>query len=111
MIGIDELNPKKLLEDIDKESKKKLQQNELKTIADLPDFLKTSKLSDEELMEVLSRFLMQDDINLKKYGAVYDMTGFDGVKESFKELPADQDQRNQIKGRSAATIFVIYFII
>jgi hypothetical protein len=95
--------------DIDNESKKKYEQNELNSIEDLPDFLKTSKLSDEELMEVLSRFLMQDDINLKKFGAIYDMTGYDGVKDSFKELPADQDQRNQIKGRSAATLFVIYY--
>ena len=108
VIGIDELNPKKLLTEIENENKKKYHQNELNSIEDLPEFLKTSRLSDEELMEVLSRFLMQDDINLKKFGAIYDKTGFDGCDNSIKELPADQDQRNQIKARSAASLFVNY---
>ena len=78
----------------------------LNTIEDLPQFLKSSKLSDDELMEVLSRFLLQDDIALKQYGAIYDQTGFDGLKNEVKELPVFEDDRNIIKAKSAANIFV-----
>lgn len=104
-IGVEELNPKKLLDEIENENNHSHDVNELNTIEDLPGFLKTSKLSDEELMEVLSRFLLQDDVTLKQYGAVYDKTGFDGVKE-IKELPLIEEERNTIRAKSAATVYV-----
>lgn len=105
MLGVDELNPKKLLEELDNENNKSAKTDQLNTIEDLPGFLKSSKLSDEELMEVLSRFLLQDDINLKQYGAVYDRTGFDGIPE-IKELPLIEEQRLAIRAKSSAIVYI-----
>lgn len=99
-----------MLEEIDNENKKKSQTNTLNTIEDLPNFLKESKLSDDELMEVLSRFLLQDDMNLKQYGAVYDKTGIDGISNEVKELPIFEEERNVLKAKSAANIFVRVFL-
>lgn len=106
ILGVENLDPKKLLEDIDKENKAKNEVNELNTIEDLPGFLKTSRLSDEEVMEVLSRFILQDDVILKQYGSVYDKTGFDGIPE-IKELPIYEEDRLLTRAKSAAIIFVI----
>lgn len=105
ILGVANLDPKKLLEDIDKENKAKEEVSELNTIEDLPGFLKTSKLSDEEVMEVLSRFLLQDDVTLKQYGSVYDKTGFDGIPE-IKELSLYAEDRLATRAKSASIIFV-----
>lgn len=113
-LDIEELNPKKLLEEIDSENKPKEKEiKELNSIQDLPQFLKNSKLSDEEIMEVLSRFLLQDDYNLKQYGAIYDKTGFDGIP-GISDLPIYENERYLNRANSAASIYVrdiAYYIL
>lgn len=105
-IGIPELDAKQILDEIDKEKHKEPVSDELNTIDDLPNFLKYSKLSDDDAMAVLTRFLLQDDVSLKDLGAVYDHTGFDGMKSQVKALPEEPEERAFVRARSAATIYV-----
>ena len=104
-LGVEMLDPKKLLSELENETTPKSLVKSLSNIQDLPDFVKNSSLSDDEVMDVISRFLLQDDINLRQYGAVYDKTGFDEVKE-VKELPDDPMQAALIQAKSAAIIYV-----
>ena len=106
-IGIPELNPKQLLEELDKEKEKNNSNGNLNSIDDLPNFLKYSKLSDEKAMEVLTRFLLQDDITLKPMGAIYDHSGRDGLKkEELSDLPDDIEMKTIFRARSSASIFM-----
>jgi hypothetical protein len=109
-LGIPDLNPKQLLDEIDNETKKKANKEsvpQLKSIEDLPNFLKNSKLNEEEGVKVLTRFLIQDDFTLKKYGVVYDQTGFDGISQHEKVAPVGTEERLQQRARSASNIWVI----
>jgi hypothetical protein len=109
-LGIPDLNPKALLSEIEDEPKntkgdsKSLPQ--LKTIDDLPNFLKSSNLNEEEGVKVLTRFLIQDDFTLKKYGVVYDQTGFDGITGGERIAPIGSEERLTQRSRSAANIWV-----
>jgi hypothetical protein len=109
-LGIPDLNPKALLSDIEegpknaKEEAKTLPQ--LKTIDDLPNFLKSSNLNEEEGVKVLTRFLIQDDFTLKKYGVVYDQSGFDGITGGERIAPIGTEDRLMQRARSAANIWV-----
>jgi hypothetical protein len=109
-LGIPDINPKQLLDEIDKETKKKPEKEsipQLKSIDDLPNFLKNSKLNEEEGIKVLTRFLIQDDFTLKKYGVVYDQTGFDGISPHEKIAPLGTEERLQQRARSASNIWVL----
>ena len=109
-LGIPDLNPKQLLDEIDNHSKKKTEKDsvpQLKSIDDLPNFLKNSKLNEEEGIKVLTRFLIQDDFTLKKYGVVYDQTGFDGISQHEKIAPVGTEERLQQRARSASNIWVM----
>ena len=121
-LGIPDLNPKTLLMEIDQENNKNKPKNEapqLKTIDDLPNFLQKSNLSEDEGIKVLTRFLIQvkiniiqDDLTLKKYGVVYDQSGFDGLPKAEPLAPIGTDERLVQRARSAANIWVfipLYF--
>ena len=61
-LGIPDLDPKSLLAEIDKENNNNIPIKEiqkLKTIDDLPNFLQKSNLSEDEVIKVLTRFLIQ----------------------------------------------------
>jgi hypothetical protein len=111
-LGIPDLNPKALLAEID--SSKSIGGNnnpqqklpKLKSIDDLPNFLKSSTLNEEEGVKVLTRFLIQDDVTLKKYGVVYDQTGFDGITTGEPIAPVATEERLIQRARSAANIWV-----
>ena len=117
-LGIPDLNPKALLMEIDQENNKNKPKKEtlrLKTIDDLPNFLQKSNLSEDEGIKVLTRFLIQvsqnillkDDLTLKKYGVVYDQTGFDGLPTAEALAPIGTDERLTQRARSAANIWVL----
>lgn len=114
-LGIPDLNPKALLEEINSEDHKEKDKSktlpQLKTIDDLPAFLKNSKMNEEEGIKVLTRFLIQDDFTLKKYGVVYDQTGFDGISSGERIAPVGTEERLSQRARSAANIWVYYKII
>lgn len=109
-LGIPDINPKQMLEELDKEEKpvepeKKAQ---LRSIDDLPNFLSKSNLSEDEGIEILTRFLIQDDLTLKKYGVVYDQSGFDGIPKDESKAPLGTEERLIQRARSAANIHVIF---
>ena len=108
-LGIPDINPKQMLEELDKEDKPKgpvKEKVQLKTIDDLPNFLQKSNLNEDEGIEILTRFLIQDDLTLKKYGVVYDQTGFDGIPSDEARAPFGTEERLSQRARSAANIHV-----
>jgi hypothetical protein len=111
-LGIPEINTKDLLKEIDEKNtaEKKPTSPKLKSIDDLPNFLKSSNLNEDEGINILTRFLIQDDFTLKKYGVVYDQTGFDGIATGESLAPIGTEERLTQRARSAANIFVrLYF--
>jgi hypothetical protein len=114
-LGIPDLNPKQLLNEIEEESKKKEKPEsklpQLKTIEDLPNFLKNSNLNEDDGIKILTRFLIQDDFTLKKYGVVYDQSGFDGITSGEHIAPIGTEERLIQRARSAANIWVNYVIL
>ena len=105
-LGIPDINPKQMIEELDSEEKPKQneQKVQLKTIDDLPNFLQKSNLNEDEGIEILTRFLIQDDITLKKYGVIYDQTGFDGIPLDETRAPFGTEERLSQRARSAANI-------
>lgn len=110
VLGIPDINPKKMLEEIESETKLGEKDNaekvQLRTIEDLPNFLQKSNLNEDEGIQILTRFLIQDDITLKKYGVVYDQTGFDGIPKDEARSPFGTEDRLIQRARSAANILV-----
>lgn len=78
---------------------------ELKTIEDLPIFLEKAKLDENEGVKILSKFLIADDYFLKKYGAVFDQTGFDGLLDNEPIAPYGSPMRLVQRAKSAAQIW------
>ena len=78
---------------------------DLKSIEDLPSFLEKANLNEEEGIKMLSKFLIADDYFLRKYGAVYDQTGFDGISENEPIAPYGSPMRLVQRAKSAATIW------
>ncbi len=112
-LGIPDLNPKALLSEIEEETNTKYSKKsnkkslpQLRTIDDLPNFLKNSNLNEEDGVKVLTRFLIQDDFTLKKYGVVYDQTGFDGITSGERMAPIGTEERLMQRARSSANIWV-----
>jgi len=112
-LGIPDLNPKSLLNEIEEETTKKDINKPgtkgtvvLKSIDDLPNFLKSNNLNEEEGVKVLTRFLIQDDFQLKKFGVVYDQTGFDGITSGERIAPIGTEERLIQRARSSANIWV-----
>lgn len=80
----------------------------IKSIDDLPAFLQSSNLNEEEGMKIISKFLIADDFLLKKNGAIYDQSGFDGLMNNEAAYPQGTKERPLQRARSAAKIFVKY---
>jgi len=112
-LGIPDMNPRDMLKEFDEkenqETKNKKEAPQLKTIDDLPNFLQKSNLNEEDGIKILTRFLIQDDITLKKYGVVYDQSGFDGINRDETIAPIGTEERLTQRARSAANIWVKYF--
>ena len=109
-LGIPDMNPRTMLSELDKESDPKPQvpksTQQLKTIDDLPSFLQKSNLNEDDGINILTRFLIQDDITLKKFGVVYDQSGFDGISKEENIAPIGTEDRLVQRSRSTANIWV-----
>ena len=68
--------------------------------------MKSSNLNEEEGVKVLTRFLIQDNFTLKKYGVFYDQTGFDGIGNGERTNPIGTEDRLVQRARSAANIWI-----
>jgi hypothetical protein len=77
----------------------------IKSIEDLPAFLQSSNLSENEGLCVISRFLISDDFLLRKYGAIFDQTGFDGLMANEALYPVGTKERLGQRARSAAKVY------
>jgi hypothetical protein len=111
-LGIPELNPQALLEEIDEDANKKRNQKsipKLKSIEDVPDFLKNGNMNEEDGIKILTRFLIQDDFQLKKFGVVYDQSGFDGLTPGEMIAPIGTEQRLMQRAKSSANLWVNIF--
>jgi hypothetical protein len=110
-LGIPDLNPKALLDEIEDDPAKKEKNQKtvprLKSIEDVPNFLKNGNMNEEEGVKILTRFLIQDDFQLKKFGVVYDQTGFDGLTPGEMIAPIGTEERLMQRARSSANIWVI----
>ncbi|MCQ2818882.1 MAG: hypothetical protein MJ252_16575, partial [archaeon] len=116
-LGIKSFNPQDMLREIEqqaKESNKGILNNsfdkrknmpKLKTIDDLPDFLKNSNLEEGEALSMLTKFLINDDVKMKKYGVVYDQSGFDGLNPIESISPEGTEERLKQRARSAANLY------
>jgi len=78
---------------------------DLKSIEDLPSFLEKANLNEEDGIKMLTKFLIADDYFLKKYGAVYDQTGFDGISENEPIAPFGSPMRLVQRAKSAASLW------
>jgi hypothetical protein len=107
-LGIPDLSPKKVMEEIDKKANDPRNNKgipQLRSMEDLPNFLKLSSINEEEGIKILTRFLIQDDYTLKKYGVVYDQTGFDGLGEEEIIAPIGTEERLNQRAKSSANIW------
>lgn len=107
-LGIPDINPKKLMEEMDKENKKLIMKEpkpKLNTIEDLPTFLQKNNLTEDEGVEILTKFLIHDDIALKKICVVYDQSGFDGINSDEEISAKGTEERLNQRARSSANLF------
>jgi hypothetical protein len=121
LLGIPSLNPSQIFKDeLSFNYKSEFENNQfksekihpqnsvqpLKSIEDLPKFLQTANLNAEEGAKIISKFLISDDYLLKKYGAVFDQTGFDGIINLGEQIyPLGRNERTIQRARSAAKIY------
>ena len=103
-LGIPDLSPKKVMDELEVKKENKGPPT-LKSMEDLPNFLKNTNVNEEDGIKVLTRFLIQDDFTLKKYGVVYDQTGFDGLgRDEIKAAIGTEERLNQ-RAKSSANIW------
>lgn len=57
---------------------------------------------------MLTKFLTEDDDQLKENGGIYDQTGFDGLDKSEDIYPKNTVMRNKQRARSAVNLYVKY---
>ncbi len=80
----------------------------IKSVEDIPKYLQSCNLSPQESLKVISKFLISDDFILKKYGVIFDISGFDGISElNETPYPEGTKQRNIQRARSSANIYYV----
>ena len=82
----------------------------IKTVEDLQKFLKRGNFDEAQGLTIVLKFLIADDFILKKNGAVFDLTGYDGLNSSEMAYPAGSKERLLQRAKSAARLFVLSFI-
>ncbi len=106
VLGIPNLNPSLIFrEEISLSPQTTQVTSTIKSIQDIPNFLQNNNLSKEEGIKIISKFLLADDFMLKKFGAVFDQSNFDGVMSMESISPVGSPERPIQRARSAAKIF------
>lgn len=80
----------------------------IKTVEDLQKFLKRGNFDEIQGLSIVLKFLISDDFVMKKNGAVFDLTGYDGLNSSEMVFPAGSNERLLQRAKSAAKLFVKY---
>ena len=104
-LGIPDLSPKRVMEEIEVKTDKSKGPPQLRTMEDLPNFLKNTNVNEDDGIKVLTRFLIQDDFTLKKYGVVYDQTGFDGLGKDEMIAGIGTEERLSQRAKSSSNIW------
>lgn len=69
--------------------------------------IKKDNLNNGELLSSLSRYIQKGDKELQNLGAIYDKTGYSGLKNlNINNLPIDIVQRMILRAKSTAFLFV-----
>lgn len=100
-LGVEELDPKKILDELVKNE----ESDDPSNINDVIKFIKKDNLNNDELVSSLNRFIQKSDKNLQKFGAIYDKTGHSGI-DNINSLPIDIVQRMILRAKSSAFLFV-----
>ena len=78
----------------------------LKSMEDLPVFLEKSNYTEKQGLCIISKFLNANDVILKKDGAVFDQSGFDGLIEVEPIAAPNTVEWSTQRARSASRIWV-----
>ena len=81
-----------------------IQKNNLDYLNDLPRFLETQTKSSQ--MNLLTKFLIEDEEILKDNNGVFDETGRDGIDASEDSYPQNSEEHFNQRARSAATLWI-----
>jgi hypothetical protein len=111
VLGIPSLNPSAIFKEEPYRPPKprqmpKIQKPVSQQGGNLPLFLQKLDLSKPEDLKVASRFLISEDVNIKKYGAVFDNTGFSGIPQTEQIFATGTKERVMQQVRSTAKIYV-----
>lgn len=82
-----------------------IQDNNLDYLQHLPRFLENQKTQSTQ-MNLLTKFLIEDEEILKDNNGIYDETGRDGVDKDEESFPLNSDERNDQRARSAVMLWV-----
>lgn len=118
-LGIEDIDPKKILNELDNEvapvspltssipiPKSSIKSiPKLKSLDEIPKFLKDKSVTESEAMMILSKFFIHDDVTLKRYGVIYDQTGFDGLSSVELISPPGSEERLVQRAKSSANVF------
>jgi len=91
---------------LDVEEKKKPSFYKVNSVEDLPKLIEQGTYTPSLGMQLIKKFLTDDDDSLKEVGAVYDQTGFDAIDPSEEIYPKDTQQRIEQRAKSAALMWV-----
>lgn len=81
-----------------------IEDNDLDYLQHLPRFLQSQ--SENTQLNVLTKFLIEDEEILKDNDGVYDESGHDGLDPSEELNPIDSDERIDQRARSAAFLWI-----
>ena len=77
----------------------------LETIDDLPAFVESSYFNTRAGVNMLTKFLTEDDDQLKENGGIFDQSGFDGLDKSEDVYPVGTEMRLKQRARSAVNLY------
>lgn len=67
----------------------------LETIDDLPAFVESAYFNTKAGVNMLTKFLTEDDDQLKENGGIFDQTGFDGLDKTEDIYPLNTEMRTK----------------
>lgn len=100
-LNVDSTSPTKKEDSINKKENFKL-----KKMDDLPTFLEHSQFTEREGICILSKFLMSQDILVRKSGGIFDQTNFDGLMNMEPISAPNSLEWNAQRARSAVKLWV-----
>jgi len=76
------------------EKKEKKPKLKLNSIEDLPKFMESNEYTNAAGIKLITKFLSEEDEDIKSAGGVWDLTGFDGIPPEEDEEAKGSELRN-----------------